>query len=76
MEWPAPMRVAVERAAAETVLVQPGLERAAYHERRQRQRGCLLGRVDDVDRPAHESRWRRRAARRAIDQRCVSLGPS
>ncbi len=65
-----------QRAPAETMLVQPGLERAAYDERRQRQRCGLLGRVDDVDRRAHESRWRRRAARRAIDQRCVSLGPS
>ena len=73
---PSPMRVAIERPGAQPVLVEPRLERAPHDERRQRQGGRLRRRVDDVDRAAHCSRWRRRAARRAIDQRCVSVGPS
>ncbi len=63
-----------EDTRAEAVRVQPGLEGPPHEERRQRQCRRLLGRVDDVDRAGHA--WRRRTARRAIDQRCVSLGPS
>ena len=66
----------LEHTPTQALLVEPRLQRAPDDQRRQRQRRCLGRCVDDVDGAVHRSRWRRRAARRAIDQRCVSLGPS
>ena len=68
LEWPAPS-VAVEPAA-----VAPGTR--CHEERLQRPGRGRGGLMPSAVGFVHRSRRRRRAARRAIDQRCVSLGPS